>query len=235
MDIGASHIPFGVGAGILRHGAVGKDASMDKVFCHTADLVDIHLRIRHLIFVILTKTETSVSVGGRSFPIGTVDHHLELPDNRRPQEWNLDEQISVMPREALNSRNSLRWDFEEYIQPIVPGGINWFEVDSLINLLTVRYHQRVKGVRPARDEDTTYVGAPRGSLMSMGLRPAQHITDESYPDYGAVNAVMALDHRMCSQECARQCPILTIGAWNNYVELCIKTELAYSLHNTENA
>lgn len=53
-----------------------RDASMDEVFCHTAGLVDIHSRIRHLIFVISTKTETSVSVGGRCFPIGTVDHHL---------------------------------------------------------------------------------------------------------------------------------------------------------------
>lgn len=212
------------------------DASMDEVFCHMASLVDIHSSIRYLIFVIPTKTETSVSVGGRSFRIGTVDHYLELPDNRRPQEWNLDEQISVMLREALNSRNSLRRDFEEFIRPMVLCGINWLEVDSLINLLTVRYHQRVEGFRPARDEDTTYVGAPRESLMSMGLRPAQHITDESYLDYGAVNAVTALDQRVCSQEYARQNPILTIGTWNNYVELCITTGLAYySLHNTENA
>lgn len=114
------------------------DASMHEVFCHTTGLVDIHSRIRHLIFVISTKTETSVSIGGRCFPIGTV-----------PQEWNLDEQISVMLREALNCRNSLRREFEEFIWPMVSDGINWLEMDSLINVLTMRYYQRVEGVRRA--------------------------------------------------------------------------------------
>lgn len=210
-----------------------KDASMDEVFCHTAGLVDINSRIRHLIFVIPTNTETSVCVGGRYFPIGTVDHHL--PDNRCLQEWNLDEQISVMLREALNSRNSLRRDFEEFIRPMVPNGINWLELDSMINLLTARYHQRVERVRPARGEDTTYVEAPRESLMSMGLRPAQHITDESYPDYDAVNEPRTLD-QLSPQERAREHSIMSIGLWNGYVELCITTGLAYyTLHNTENA
>lgn len=137
-----------------------RDTSMDEVFCHTAGLVNIHSRIRHLIFVISTKTETSVSVGGRCFPIDTVDHHLELPANPHPQEWNLNEQISVMLREALNCRNSLRREFEEFIRPMVPNGINWLEVDSLINVLTMRYYQRVEGVRRAQDEDTPRTRAP---------------------------------------------------------------------------
>lgn len=88
----------------------------------------------------------------------------------------------MMLREALNCRNSLRREFEEFIQPMVPGGINWLEVDSLINVLT-----RTK--------------APPEKLTRMGLRPAQHIRDESYSDY-----------RVYSQERACQLPILMHGA-----------------------
>lgn len=188
---------------------LGRDAPMYEVLCHTAGLVDIHSTIRHLIFVILTKTETSVSVGGRCYPIGTVDQDLMLPDNRRPQEWNLDEQISVMLRQALNCRNSLRREFKEFIRPMVPGGINWLEVDSLINVLTLRYCQRVEGVHRAQDDDTPY----------------HHITYDSCSDYPVY-----------SQEHAHQSPILMIGAWKNWAKLGITTRLAYYyLHNTENA
>lgn len=88
----------------------------------------------------------------------------------------------MMLREALNCRNSLRREFEEFIQPMVPGGINWLEVDSVINVLT-----RTK--------------APPEKLTRMGLRPAQHIRDESYSDY-----------RVYSQERACQLPILMHGA-----------------------
>jgi hypothetical protein len=215
---------------------VGGGDSSIEVFCSTASLVDMHSAVSKLIFVTPTQSPISVTIGGRIFPFSTVDDHFELPVNQRPQVWNMNNVISTLLRNALACRWSLRKDFDEFVCPMILGGINWLEVDSLVNLLTIRYHQRVEGVKINPKLDTMYIGAPRYTLQKMGLLPSLHIESDSYSDYGAANAVTALDHRVCSRIQARQYPIVSIGVWTNLAELGITSGLVYFLsYNTEDA
>lgn len=104
------------------------------------------------------------------------------------------------------------------------------EIDSLVNLLTVRYHQRIEGIKINNLDLPHYLGAPAHTLSSMGLESAAHIDERSF------NAVMAFNQRVGSRKCVRQNAIISIGVWTNNAELGLITGLAYlSSHNSESA
>lgn len=203
---------------------VGNQNEQEEIFCHTASLVDMHSEINRLIFVTLTKSDTSILLGGRSFPVSSVDLHFNYGEGRRPPVWNIDNQISHILNEALESTTSLRRDFDQYCAPMITGSINWLEVDSLANLLTVRYHQRVEAVQ---DDAIRALGAPRHTLLAMGLEPSDYVGQDSYRDYGGVNAVTALDQRVSSRKRARQAAAVEIGVWTNLAELAVTTQICY--------
>jgi hypothetical protein len=209
---------------------IGEQLEQEEVFCHTAGLVDMHCGFNRLIFVTPTKTNSSISLGGKSFPVNNVDTHLNYGEGRRPYVWNVDNQILHILNEALQSTTSLRRDFDQYCIPMITSSINWLEVDSLVNLLTVRYHQRIEGVQ---DDMVHALGAPRQALIAMGLNPCDVVRQNSYRDYGGVNAVTALDHRVSSKRRARQNAAVKIGAWTNLAELAVTIQICYyNPHNT---
>lgn len=148
----------------------------------------------------------------------------------------MDAYISAMLRRVLEYDGSLRRDFQSYVAPMVTGGVNWLEIDSLVNLLTVRYHQRIEGVITDSDSLPKYVGAPAHTLRAMGLEPFEHLDERSYYDYGGFNAVTAFDQRVGSRKRARQNAVIGIGLWTNIAELgLIKGTAYYTSHNPESA
>ncbi|CAD7078329.1 unnamed protein product [Hermetia illucens] len=157
---------------------VGGSASGDEeMFIRTAGLVDIHDKATKIIFLIPSKSVSSITLGDRTFPVVTTDHRGEVQANMDIPVYNSDEVLCNMLDGVLSYTHPLRESFDAYTLPYFPKGINWLEINSLSIALTVRWHQKV-GVKEG-EGPITYVGAPKYVLEGLGLRPREGIRDTS--------------------------------------------------------
>ena len=206
-----------------------------ETFIRTAGLVDIMDRVSKLIFVIPTKTTSSVALGGVVYDVQSCDHRGELPRNRIIAAHDVNGALDTVVRRLLMGSKSLRRAFSDYTSGYFPKGINWLEINSITISLTVRWHQKIEGVNLGEGEESVYYGAPSGVLETMGLEPGEGVGEESYRAYGGWSAVTGMDQRVARRQCARRYPIVRVGAWDNMASLALGTGYAYyDTHNVEN-
>lgn len=132
----------------------------------------------------------------------------------------------------LTVKESLKIAFQAHSGPYFRSGLNWLEICSLVNILTVRWHGRIETVNGERWQERESYGAPLFVLKEMGLRPGRGVTDTSYNDYGRENAVTSLDQRVAKLKRARINWVLRVGSWRNAGELALLT--GYGIYNTHN-
>lgn len=114
-----------------------------ETFVRTAGLIDIADRASKIIFVIPTKTSSSVSFGGVVYDIQSCDHRGELPRDRVIVSHNVNDALETAVRRLLTTTKSLRTCFSDYTASYFPKGINWLEINSVTVSLTVRWHQKI--------------------------------------------------------------------------------------------
>ncbi|CAD7090177.1 unnamed protein product [Hermetia illucens] len=137
----------------------GPDTGDEEMFIRTAGLVDIHDKATKIIFLIPSKSVSTVTLGNRIFPVVTTDHRGEVPANMDIPVFNMDDVLCNILDGILSYSHPLREAFDAYTLPYFPKGINWLEINSLSIALTVRWHQKVEGIKEG-EGPLTYVGAP---------------------------------------------------------------------------
>lgn len=229
-------------AGEMEPGPKGNPEKVDttrEVFVQTSGLVDIHSVANKIIFVLPTKTQNQIDIGGSTFGVALTPYRNELPADQVIPVYNMDEQINTMLDRMMASHTSLRSEFSSYTTPYFTSGLDWLDVDALVVSLIVRWHQRIEGTRVV-DEAGNYLperlnsGAPLDVLQEYQMQAIDGITQESYHDFGGSRAVTSMDHRVVTQLRARRYPAMLIGHWTNMAELAVGLEVGvYNLHNVE--
>lgn len=210
----------------------GSSIGEEEMFIRTAGLVDIHDKATKIIFLVPSKSASSVTLGGRTFPVVTTDHRGELPANTDVPVYSMDDVLCNILDGVLNYTHPLREAFNAYVLPYFPRGINWLEINSLSIALTVRWHQKIEGVKEAEGR-ITYVGAPKNVLESLDLLPREGIRNTSYPEYGGRSSVNGLDQRFIQRQKAREACAAMIGNWGNMASIAVAT--GFATFNTRNA
>lgn len=174
-------------AGDAEPGPEGNPERVDttrEVFVRTGGLVDIHSVASRIVFVLPTKTQNQVDIGGATFGVVSTSYRNELPADQVIPVYNMDEQINVMLDRMMSSHTSLRAEFSAYTTPYFSSGLDWLEVDALVVSLVVRWHQRIEGTRVV-DGNGEYLperlntGAPLDVLQEYQMRAVEGITNES--------------------------------------------------------
>ncbi|AGW80478.2 putative coat protein [Leptopilina boulardi Toti-like virus] len=204
-----------------------------ETFIRTAGLVDVHSRVDRIIIVVPSKTKTHIRVGNATLAVAQTDRHGERIVPRVIHPVDLTQAVGEVVAYILNSKRGLRAAFTAYANPYFKGGFNWIEVESIINVLTVRFHQRVEAEYDIAAKKKLAYGAPADVLKMMGLDAAPSVTTDSFADYGGANAVSPVDHRCVRRIMARTYPAVSIGSWSNMAEVALCT--GWACYNTFNA
>lgn len=149
--------------------------------------------------------------------------------------FDMDAHIVDILDSCLTSPHNLRAQFSDHAKPYFSTGFNWLEIDSIITAIMPRFHQRIEGTRTARDGARMNTGAPSDIIAAYDMEPIPGLTPDSFGDYGASNAVTALDMRPTTRGRARRNPVVLMGTWTNMAEIAVGTAYAtYDVHNVEN-
>lgn len=207
----------------------------EEIFTRLAGLVDIHARQNKIMFVIPTKTRSTVEIGEFPFEITSTNRYGELDGENGPVVYDMDAQIAWMCQRALECLRNLRSQFSDYARPYFSTGFNWLEIDTIVTAILPRFHQRIEGHRSGREGHRLNTGAPSDILKAYGLEPIPGLTPESFSDYGGDNAVTAMDMRQTIRGRARRNPVVLMGYWSNMAEIAVGTGYGrYDVHNVEN-
>ncbi|AXA52554.1 putative RdRp-complex [Linepithema humile toti-like virus 1] len=193
-------------------------------FIRTAGLVDIPSRCDKIIFVVPTQDRDIVSLAGHEFRIGKTDRHGNPDAQNPPIAYNMDATLRKMLVEMMQAKVSLRAAFERYSKIHFDGSLNWMEVDSLVTLLTVRWHQRVEAARTP-DNNLVGRGAPPNTLEAVYhmVPDPDEVPSDRYTHYGGMVSVNSFDARYSTRVKVRAEPFIRIGMWPNIAELTIGT------------
>ncbi|CAD7092158.1 unnamed protein product [Hermetia illucens] len=147
--------------------------------------------------------------------------------------FDMDDTLCNILDGALNYSHPLREAFEAYTLPYFPKGINWLEINSLSVALTVRWYQKVEGIKEG-EGPLTYVGAPKYVLEKLGLQPREGIRNTSYPEYGGRSTVNGLDQRFIQRMKARESCAIVLGNWGNMASIAVASGFAtFDTRNVE--
>lgn len=207
----------------------------DEVFIRTAGLVDIHSRQNKIMFIIPTKTRSTVSVGDAIFDIYSTNRYGEMQGDQGPPLYDMDDHLVQTINRCLSSPRNLRSQFEDHARAYFTTGFNWVEVDTLVTSIVPRFHQRVEGNRVGRQGQRLCTGAPSDILVAYGLDPLPGLTPQSFHDYGGDHSVLPMDMRTTTIGRARRNPVILMGTWSNMAEIAVGTRYGtYDVHNVEN-
>lgn len=113
-------------AGGVEPGPEGNPERVDttrEVFVRTGGLVDIHSVANRIIFVLPTKTQNQVDIGGVTFGVASTSYKNELLADQVFPVYNMDEQINTMLDHMMTSHTSLRSEFASYTTPYSTSGL----------------------------------------------------------------------------------------------------------------
>lgn len=207
----------------------------EEIFTRLAGLVDIHARQNKIMFVVPTKTRSTVEIGDTIFDVTSTNRYGELEGENGPPIFDVDAQIVDVAQKILSSPRNLRAQFSDHARPYFSTGFNWLEIDTVITAILPRFHQRIEGHRSSRDRRKLNKRAPSDIIQAYGLEPIPGLTPESYEDYGADNVIIALDMRPTIRGRARRNHVVLMGCWTNMAEIAVGTGYGrYDVHNVEN-
>lgn len=207
----------------------------EEVFSRLAGQVDIHQRKNKIMFIVPTKTQTAVTLGGAVFNVFTTDRWGEIPAAAGPPLLDIDAHLIDIIENCLASPTNLRQQFTDYARPYFSTGFNWLEIDTIITAILPRFHQRIEGSRNNRAAPRLNTGAPSDILEAYGLEPMSGLTPDSFQDYGGNFSVTAIDMRPTTRGRARRNPVVMMGCWTNMAEIAVGTGFGvYDVHNVEN-
>ncbi|APG76010.1 hypothetical protein 1 [Shuangao toti-like virus] len=213
---------------------VGVPEYSEKTFVRTSSLIDIPNKARNLVFVLMSDSQDTYTLGGVTFTVPRVDRFDSIPAGTGPRVVDCDPIIDAMLNRVMMSPECIRMSFERYCGGYFPTGLDWMEVDNLATVLKVRWHNRMSvGV-----EDTPtgkvkeYKYMPTGFARQCGITLRNSI---GIDNYGSNDAVTCLDHVFVKRADARSTPVLRIGRWDCMSELGVASGFAvYNSFDTEN-
>lgn len=172
-------------AGNLNQEAEGHPERVNttkEVFIITWGLVDIHSIASRIIFVLPTKIQSQIDIGGATFGVVSTSYRNELHADQVVRVYNIDIQINVMLDRMMTSRTSLRAEFSAYTSSDFTSGIDW--LDAPIVSLIVRWHQRIESTRIVDGAGEYVPGrlnsrAPLDVIHEYGMEAVDGITNES--------------------------------------------------------
>jgi len=112
-----------------------------EIFSRLAGQVDINHRTNKIMFIVPTKTRSTVELAGAVFEVMSTYRWVEMPGENGPQLLDMDAHLVDMIEGCLVSRRNLREQFSNHARPYFPAGMNWVEIDSLITAILPRFHQ----------------------------------------------------------------------------------------------
>lgn len=172
-------------------------------------------------FVVTALGMKYVNIGGTEFEVYSINSRSELPNRGSAVIASTNEPLSSVIQNVWDCKTDLRLEFDRYFCQF-SGPPNWQEINSLVGIITVRWHLKSEGADPAKKE-AVYCNAPRDVLETIGVNPAESVKcrTEDRAGRGASSTVNAIDQRFVYRSTAVAHPCLIIDSWSNVAELAL--------------
>ncbi|QBL75906.1 putative capsid protein [Solenopsis midden virus] len=216
--------------------ANGGIATKEQDFVRTASLVDLHSSAKKIIFVTNTDTQRQIVLGGLRCTVAQVNRFGEPMHGQEPVNYAFDGAIDHMLQKMLTTTQCLREAFDSYASSYFPGGLDWMEVDNLVAVLKVRWHNKPSAFISESDDgspgDKHLRYIPSGLCRYLGYAARE---DGDTIRYGSDDAVTCLDQIFVDRDTARAKPALRVGRWDSGAELGMLSGICvYSAFDREN-
>lgn len=105
--------------------ASGRIVSQRDGFVRTSSLVDVHNRVRKILFVVMSDSQTDIAIGGVHFRIPVLNRFNDNPPaGQGPAVLPFDQGVNNLLETILTRNQSLKVSFDEYTANYFKGGLN---------------------------------------------------------------------------------------------------------------
>jgi hypothetical protein len=204
-------------------------------FVRTASLVRVPSNAKKIIFLTNTVVH-QVRIGGVMLDVTTPTRFNELPQTP-PQVVDANILVGNCLDRVLGHSEPLTVLFDRAVVGKFSGGVNWLEVNNLVNILMTRFPRQPEAMRIAGENGeitTRSSGAPAQVLQTLFPDTSPAAEAQAWPRFDHVNAVTAFDQCFGDREEVIRHPAVHIGCWNNMAEIGILSGITmYDCTNVE--